>query len=1102
MASPFQANIVQLSSGHVLFNDPTKSWTPDDFPNLPSTSLSLTSRGRIEDGTFSTIRFTNAISYEPYEPVSIQSSLKKTFLIGQNGDVEFGETKMGFVSTVSAPFDAHVTGFTPSTIGGAQIFDSVSGVPDTTTNAIAKLDAWINNAFLQQPPAVQVSQIENTSLFAGVRWNNFNTYRVLEKFVPYATSISFIIGDPSSSDYLTFEVRNCRYLPYKTYRDGISPDGAPLVRLRLFDEDFGVTLSQFAYKKSGLATHGITILSESGNLALPSRGPVLGISETNGVDTYTTISLFIPNLRLTYPLDTEIPVRVFFLNHTEGDVNTMSTFIMQRPIKGPSAPVNVTHESIDSNSIKLIVERPLYSDSLAQVIEPYFSTYVTKFTFKQMATAHSGNIGFQYGLPSPTTMPSSMSTFMTTYVQNDMYYTSTQTLSTTIDFYPGTVWSTSVTATNLKEILGDESQGLCISTSFAHHKAPRISSVSLIATNPFVAQAYTRFNPTYVPGSGWSIGTPIDHAIAFVSTPSYLTTTLSTSVQFNDPTFPGDRSTMTVKSYYIGTDCNSIHTDTLYLSSINDRFELNTFKNSFLIASMIEDTESNVGYTDFFYKAQHTSYTLISTTFGYSTQEAYITFTNNLITGFNAPIVAQTYSTPNFVFETRSSLQYRTSHIVYGDQVTSTIAISGLYTPSPGSIIHVDLYGSNFSIDYVNSNFACAEIRISSFSTSIASNVCMTSNQYIFNANTGVEITSTPFPVDTMLNFSSIQLSVNDLIYTDPIYNYPLRLIGQIASVNPEHATQVYESTISTLYVDTYSYHTYTYFSSSSGVYGQRVLSLLPRLENPGTPTNMNDGISYIGDYGQGLNVSLSSFMFLSTNSRIIVSSFVEYNHTSSLSTSYTNPYSRELLYTYGRYIHPAGYNFSPFNGSALNRPEAIYPDFTYDMYFDENKGNRFASFFYEQPVFSNATPLQYMMIAIHRPSFVSTITQNRSNNFFPASPVVPFLVSSLRVHMHAKVFGEFDTGTTQRVETAWINCFKQIDELTFNDAVYDVGGCSVVYVPQMGSNSDYIYNVVHFNRRYYTKIGAVVRIGISYDACIYSGDPITFEAVSLSFSD
>lgn len=1104
MAAPYEANIVQLSSGHVTFNDPTKVWTPDDFPNLPSTSLSLTTRGRIEDATFSTIRLTNAITYEPFEPTSVYSILKKSFLIAENGDVTLEDAKMGFVSTISAPFEAHVTELAPSTIGGANIYDVVSGDPDTLTNAIAKLDAWINNAFLQQPPAVQVVQTENTSLFAGTQWHNFNTYSVMDRFVPYVTSMVFLIGDPTSSDYLTFEIHNCKYFPYKIYRDGISPEGAPLVRLRIFSEDYGVATGDLVCKKSALAANDITIISESGNLMLPAIGPVMAFNDTNGFDTYTTLSLYIPNLQSSYPLDTPIPVRIIYLNRTEGQINSMSTLITQTSVGAPSAPQQIAPQSLYSNAVQVVVERPVYADAISGVTDPFFSTYTTKFTYKQLATAHAGNIGFQYGVPTPTTLPSSMSTFTTTYTQTNAYTASTQTISSIINpprFYRGTVWSTSVTATNMAELEGVESTGVYTSTLFGNHGAPNISSVNLQAINPFVAQAYTRNIPIYTPGSGWSIGTPLDHALVFVSSPSYLTTRLSTAVQLNDPSYPGDRSTMTVKSYFVGTDSNAVVTDTLLLSTAKERFILNTVQNSALIDTVIQDTQSMIGYTDFFYKAQHDTYTLVSTVIGPNTQETFISFANSLNTGFNDPIAEQTYSTPNFVFETTSSLQYNMTNVLYTNRVTSTTVISGLYTPTPQSQIYIDVQGSNFSQYYANSNFVCAEITISSLGIQIAQQVCISTNQIIVNAESLTEITSTPFPVDTLLTFSSVKLHVNELTYTDPVYINPLRIVGQITSTNPEDTVITIESTISTLYVDTYSCHTYNNFASTTGVYGKRVLSLLPRLENPGTPTNMNDGITFNGNYGTGLNVAISSFIFMSS-SQIAVSSFVNYQHTSSLSTTTTNPYSRELLYTYGRYIHPAGYNFSPFSGTALGHPTAIYPDFTYDMYFDENKGNRFASFMFEQPAFDSSTPLQYMMVAIHNPNYISTIGMNRAENFFPANPVVPYLVSSMRVHIHAKVIGEYDVGTLQTVETAWVNCFKQIDELTFNDSVYDVGGCSAVYAPTIGSNAGYMYTYVHFNRRFYTKIGAVVRVGISYDASIYSGDPITFDGVSVSFSD
>jgi hypothetical protein len=1106
MAAPYQANIVQLSSGHVVFNDPTKPWTPDDFPNLPSSSLSLTTRGRIEDGTLSTIRLTNAITYEDYEPQTSYSLLKKSFLVAENGDVTYEEAKMGVVSTVSAPFEAvSVTEFTPSTIGGADIRDVYSSQPDTVTTAIAKLDAWINNAFLQQPPAVQVVETENTSMFAGVRWENFNVYNVMDKFVPYVSGIYFVIGDPTSPDYLTLEVKNCKYFPYKTYRDGISPEGAPLVRLRLFSDDYNMK-GDLVSKKSSLPANCVNIISESGNMTLPPFGPVLAFEHTDGITSYTTMSLYLPNMPLSYPLDSPIPVSIFYLNRTDGGaVQVVSTTISYTSSGAPSAPQQITPQSLYVNALQFVVERPIYSDAIAGLTGPYFSTYQTSLTFQQMATAHEGNLGFQYGLPSPTTLPSSMSTFTGTYVQNDPYITSTQTISTFINstpIYPGIVWSTSVATTNIAELLGVDLPVPYTSTLFPFNNTPHISSVPLVARNSFVAQVNTLYNPVYTPTVGWNLGTPINHAVAFVSSPTYLVTALSTSVQFNDPTYPGDRGDMTVSAFYVGTDSNTVPVDTLTLSSFQNRFKLNVPQSSLYIDTLLTDTYSNVGYTDYFYRANHQNYTLINTLFGSNTQETFITFQNTLNPGYTIPLVSQTYSTPRFVFETTPALNFNINDIVYPNTVTSAVPISGLYTPTTGAVIHIDMIGSNFAHTYVNSQFASAAILISSSAVEITPNTVCSTNQVIIDTLASTEVTSTPFPQDTLLTFSSLKLAVNDWIYTDPVFFNPLRIVGQIVSANPEHASTIFESTFSTLYVDTVSYNTYVNFTSTTGVYGQRVLSLLPRLENPGTPTNMNDAISPAGNYGTGMDVSISSFVFMSTGSQLAVSSFILYNHTSSLSTFTTDPYSRELLYTAGRFIHPAGYDFTPFSGTALSVPQAIYPNFTYDMYYDENKGNRFASFLLEEPVYTQPTPIQYMMIAIHSPNFISTITNTRANNFFPVCPVPAYLMSSMRVHIHAKVIGEYDVGNKEVVETAWLNCLKQTDDANFEDSVYDIGACSAVYAPTVGSNAGYMYTYVNLNRRFYTKISALVRIGISYDGSMYGGDPLTFEGVSVSFSD
>ena len=194
------ARQVMLSSGQILFADPTKTWIPENFPTLPSTLMSLTAAGTVESASFHTLTLSNAVSYEPYEPQNLLPALSKVLHISQQGTISYSEPKVGMVSTVSAPFQKDVRGFQASTIGAAHILDVSSAAPDTLTNALGKLDSWIANAFLLQPPAVNAVEADTNSLYGGVRWLNFNTYSVFDKFVPYVSRILFTIGDPLTNN--------------------------------------------------------------------------------------------------------------------------------------------------------------------------------------------------------------------------------------------------------------------------------------------------------------------------------------------------------------------------------------------------------------------------------------------------------------------------------------------------------------------------------------------------------------------------------------------------------------------------------------------------------------------------------------------------------------------------------------------------------------------------------------------------------------------------------------------------------------------------------------------------------------------------------------
>ena len=98
---------------------------------------------------------------------------------------------------------------------------------------------------------------------------------------------------------------------------------------------------------------------------------------------------------------------------------------------------------------------------------------------------------------------------------------------------------------------------------------------------------------------------------------------------------------------------------------------------------------------------------------------------------------------------------------------------------------------------------------------------------------------------------------------------------------------------------------------------------------------------------------------------------------------------------------------------------------------------------------------------------------------------------------MHVKVFGLYNAGTDFQSESSWVNGFTAIDETTFDDSVYNTPACHGAST--IGADIEY---KVQINRRLYTKLCPIVRIGISQDGSEYSGDPITFDAVQVRFGD
>jgi hypothetical protein len=225
----------------------------------------------------------------------------------------------------------------------------------------------------------------------------------------------------------------------------------------------------------------------------------------------------------------------------------------------------------------------------------------------------------------------------------------------------------------------------------------------------------------------------------------------------------------------------------------------------------------------------------------------------------------------------------------------------------------------------------------------------------------------------------------------------------------------------------------------------------------------------------------------------IQINSTILYDNTQSISSIYTNYYSRELLFTGGQYIHPAGFDFTPFNDGFQ------YPNFTFDLYNDTTFGFRYATFAFEGPALASPTPYNYLYVRVNNPSAGGTIQSNRSvNNYWPNTMTNYLLASSMKVRMHAKLLGTYNIGLTQTFETAWVNALKQVDFYNYNDTVYDSGA---TYAVSTLGGGDIEYKVL-INRRYYQKTTAIVQIGISQDGSQYSGAPITFQGIQVRLSD
>lgn len=1188
-----KSDIISISSGQVQFAKKQDSlWVPEKFPTLPWPFLSIGAKdAEYTDGAMvDSLTFINRITYEPFEPQNTHCKLTKTLHLDSCGNVSYSDEKVGYVSTYLYAFSTPISSFQQnSTIGGPAIRDVLTDEPDTITNALGKLDAWITNAFLLQPPTVTPVSSEKNSIYGGIRWNNFLCYNVMDKFVPYVTSILFVIGNPNSSTlpgdkhYCVFELTDPNYFPYKHYRNGITQYSTPLVRLRIFTKCFLKKASQI-YTKQHMQKKCVKLIKEYGHCTFPSSGYVLALENTDAESTYTTMSVYLPNLPLAYSKDTNIPVSILYVNKTNGKPVPTNVSVQITSTGGPSGVTEWEVKASSDSYIRSEIKKPLYSDATAGLTTPFISSYTLHYYPRSYTIANeTKGVGFRYGISDPNaSIP-----HPNMYSQSFLYTNSTQMVTLNQPtLVPGIKWNATIVANNCANVAGSEYPGPILSTLFPSVDIPNISSMVILNASAESTRYQNLRNMNFAKyktsGSapcireGWWVDSNVAHDVFFLSTPTTMGFQLSSVVQFNDCTFPGDRSTITVKTLYgdidstTGNPKNTRIQNSLQISTFQEYFPsdvtLTTSSNANSLTVFLTDVHTKAECQKFFYDAMIFGSQRI-TSIGMNLQYIQISIENRALIGGTEmcqngvntiinrcgcdddsssdssdsenivietfePVVLMTLSTQVYKFSTDVMNPTRTVSLDCEYVCTDVTQISGLYTPTPQTRFCFDIYGSNFVNYYVGSNFATGQLLTKRHTNDHCEEQWVPAGEksqflssvQIYNEDT--EIKTLPFPQNTILKLSSFSVGIFSNIYQDLGDIHAFSIHASVTPANPVSIPNIKRISLSSdIYIDTVSYPVFTKFNDTSGEYGLRIVSMLPRMgfftENGSNVSfeydairdvmNMHDSVDYdTGQSGTGLDVDIHSKIQLSCDHTIHVNQDIVYNHTYSLSNAIPmNPgnylpgqyYNRELLYTNGHYCHARGHNFSVFSGEKLGRPGTVYPNLTHDLENDTNHGFRYATFAYESPIFSTPAVFKYINIRIVEPNMVGIVTQRREGNyFFPNAPVQTRWMYAMLVKLHIKLYGAHYRQSLSRFESGWINGFKEACSFEYNDTQFDAGGCVSV---QIHENNDVEYKV-QINRRYYKHIFALVRVGISRDGArlFCEQGEITFKGIKISYSD
>jgi hypothetical protein len=94
----------------------------------------------------------------------------------------------------------------------------------------------------------------------------------------------------------------------------------------------------------------------------------------------------LPNLPVSYAKDSDVPVRIVYLNKTDGVVNVAQFSTMQASFGGPGPLSSIVGVNADITAVTSQYVKPELSDAVHNISTPFISSYVTEYTYTQMQT--------------------------------------------------------------------------------------------------------------------------------------------------------------------------------------------------------------------------------------------------------------------------------------------------------------------------------------------------------------------------------------------------------------------------------------------------------------------------------------------------------------------------------------------------------------------------------------------------------------------------------------------------------------------------------------------------------------------------------------------